>query len=107
MPVGGAAIKVVSEDILKQTKILAAKKLNIKEENIEYKEGIFTAEGTNLSTTIEELAKESEIPISASKQWTPPNYTFPNGCHVCELEVDKDTGQIELKNIRLLMILDK
>ena len=97
MPVGGAAIKVASEDILKQTKILAAKKLNIKEENIEYKEGIFTAEGTNLSTTIEELAKESEIPISASKQWTPPNYTFPNGCHVCELEVDKDTGQIELK----------
>ena len=97
VPVGGAAIKVASEDILKQTKILAAKKLNIKEENIEYKEGIFTAEGTNLSTTIEELAKESEIPISASKQWTPPNYTFPNGCHVCELEVDKDTGQIELK----------
>ena len=40
VPVGGAAIKVASEDILKQTKILAAKKLNIKEENIEYKEGI-------------------------------------------------------------------
>ena len=97
VPVGGAAIKVASEDIIKQTKTLAAKKLNVKEENIEYKDGIFTAEGTNLSTTIEELAKESDTPITASKQWTPPNYTFPNGCHICELEVDKDTGHIELK----------
>ena len=97
IPVGGAAIKMASENIINQTKILAAKKLNVEEENIDYKDGIYTSEGTNLSTTIEELAKESESPIKASNQWTPPNFTFPNGCHVCELEVDKDTGQIEIK----------
>tara|TARA_B100000686_G_scaffold89752_1_gene96450 strand:- start:2343 stop:4625 length:2283 start_codon:yes stop_codon:yes gene_type:complete len=97
IPVGGAAIKMASENIINQTKILAAKKLNIKEEKIEYKDGVFIAEGTNLSTTIEELAKESDSPIKASNQWTPPNFTFPNGCHICEIEVDKDTGQIEIK----------
>jgi len=97
IPVGGAAIKMASENIINQTKILAAKKLNIKEEKIEYKDGVFIAEGTNLSTTIEELAKESDSPIKASNQWTPPNFTFPNGCHICEIEVDKDTGQIDIK----------
>ena len=97
IPVGGAAIKMASENIINQTKILAAKKLSIKEEKIEYKDGVFIAEGTNLSTTIEELAKESDSPIKASNQWTPPNFTFPNGCHICEIEVDKDTGQIEIK----------
>ena len=45
VPVGGAAIKVASEDILKQTKKIAAKKLNIKEENIEYKEGYLLLKG--------------------------------------------------------------
>ena len=97
VPVGGAAIKVASENIIGQTKIIAAKKLNVDENLIEYKEGLFLAEGTNLTVSLEDLAKESDIPIKVSSQWTPPNFTFPNGCHVCELEVDKNTGHIEIK----------
>ena len=97
VPVGGAAIKVASENIINKTKSLAAQKLNIDESTLEYKEGIFLAEGTNLTISLEDLAKDSNEPIKISSQWTPPNYTFPNGCHICELEVDKDTGQIEIK----------
>ncbi len=97
VPVGGAAIKVASENIINKAKSLAAEKLNVTEDSLEYKEGIFLAEGTNLTITLEDLAKENEDPIKVSSQWTPPNYTFPNGCHICELEVDKDTGQIEIK----------
>ena len=97
VPVGGAAIKVASENIIGQTKIIAAKKLNVDENLIEYKEGLFLAEATNLTVSLEDLAKESDIPIKVSSQWTPPNFTFPNGCHVCELEVDKNTGHIEIK----------
>ncbi|MDG2000860.1 MAG: xanthine dehydrogenase family protein molybdopterin-binding subunit [Alphaproteobacteria bacterium] len=97
VPVGGAAIKVASENIINKTKSLAAQKLNIDESTLEYKEGIFLAEGTNLTISLEDLAKDSNEPIKISSQWTPPNYTFPNGCHICELEVDKDTGHIEIK----------
>ena len=97
VPVGGAAIKVASENIIHKTKSLAAQKLNIDESTLEYKEGIFLAEGTNLTISLEDLAKDSKEPIKISSQWTPPNYTFPNGCHICELEVDKDTGHIEIK----------
>ena len=97
VPVGGAAIKVASQDIISKAKSIAAQKLNIDESTLEYKEGIFLAEGTNLTISLEDLAKESDEPIKISSQWTPPNYTFPNGCHICELEVDKDTGQIEIK----------
>ena len=95
---GGAAIKVASENIIGQTKIIAAKKLNVDENLIKYKEGLFLVEGTNLTVSLEDLAKESDVPIKVSNQWTPPNFTFPNGCHICELEVDKDTGHIEIKN---------
>ena len=97
VPVGGAAIKVASENIIGQTKIIAAKKLNVDENLIKYKEGLFLVEATNLTISLEDLAKESDIPIKVSNQWTPPNFTFPNGCHICELEVDKDTGHIEIK----------
>ena len=97
VPVGGAAIKVASENIIKKAKSLAAKNLNVAESTLEYKEGIFLSEGTNLTISLEDLAKESDEQIKISSQWTPPNFTFPNGCHICELEVDKDTGQIEIK----------
>ena len=97
VPVGGSAIRIASQNIIEETKSLAAKKLNIDENLLEYKEGLFSAEGTNLTISLEDIAKESEEPIKISSQWTPPNYTFPNGCHICELEVEKDTGQIEIK----------
>ena len=97
VPVGGSAIRIASQNIIEQTKSLAAKKLNIDENLLEYKEGLFSAEGTNLTISLEDIAKESEEPIKISSQWTPPNFTFPNGCHICELEVEKDTGQIEIK----------
>ena len=87
----------MNSSFINKAKSIAAKKLNVAENSIEYKEGIFLAEGTNLSISIEGLAKQNEEPIKISSQWTPPNYTFPNGCHICELEVDKDTGQIEIK----------
>ena len=97
VPVGGAAIKVASESIISKVKSLAAIKLNVDESTLVYKEGILFSEGTNLSISLEDIANENDEPIKISSQWTPPNYTFPNGCHICELEVDRDTGQIEIK----------
>ena len=96
IPVGGAAIQVASEDIISQGKKLAAKKFGVESNDILFEEGIFLVEGKNLNISIEDLAKENSEPIIASHQWTPPNFTFPNGCHICELEVDKETGKVKI-----------
>lgn len=96
IPVGGAAIQVASEDIISQGKKLAAKKFGVESNDILFEEGIFLVEGKNLNISIEDLAKENPKPIIASHQWTPPNFTFPNGCHICELEVDKETGKVKI-----------
>ena len=96
VPVGGAAIKIASEDIINQGKNIAANKFGVEVNEISYKESIFSVEGKNLNISIEDLAKESSKPIIASHQWSPPNFTFPNGCHICELEVDKETGKVEI-----------
>ena len=96
VPVGGAAIKVASEDIINQGKNIAANKFGVEVDEISYKESIFLVEGKNLNISIEDLAKESSKPIIASHQWSPPNFTFPNGCHICELEVDKETGKVKI-----------
>ena len=96
VPVGGAAIKIASEDIINQGKNIAANKFGVEVDEISYKESIFLVEGKNLNISIEDLAKESSKPIIASHQWSPPNFTFPNGCHICELEVDKETGKVEI-----------
>ena len=96
IPVGGAAIQVASEDIISQGKKLAAKKFGVESNDILFEEGIFLVEGKNLNISIEDLAKENPEPIIASHQWTPPNFTFPNGCHICELEVDKETGKVKI-----------
>ena len=96
VPVGGAAIKVASEDIISKCKDIASSKFNVDKSEIKFEEGIFLVEGKNLNISIEDLVKESPEPISASHQWTPPNFTFPNGCHICELEVEKDTGKVEI-----------
>ena len=74
----------------------AAKKFGVQSNDILFEEGIFLVEGKNLNISIEDLAKENPEPIIASHQWTPPNFTFPNGCHICELEVDKETGKVKI-----------
>jgi len=96
IPVGGAAIQAASEDIISQGKKLAAKKFGVESNDILFEEGIFLVEGKNLNISLEDLAKENPEPIIASHQWTPPNFTFPNGCHICELEVDKETGKVKI-----------
>ena len=96
VPVGGAAIKIASEDIINQGKNIAANKFGVEVDEISYKESIFFVEGKNLNISIEDLTKESSKPIIASHQWSPPNFTFPNGCHICELEVDKETGKVKI-----------
>jgi len=54
--------------------------------------------GTNRSMTLAQLAQKMtpEQRMAEIKNYMPPGYTFPNGTHVCEVELDPDTGMIEI-----------
>src|SRR3546814_4287306 len=69
--------------------------------DIEARGGRFTIIGTDRSMSFEEVAAASADPIAFDESGTfePPSATFPNGAHVCELEVDPETGDVEIVEI--------
>ncbi len=101
VPTGGAAVDVASLALIEKGKALAAHQLEAAAGDIEFAEGRYRVAGTDLSLTIQEVARraaagdvpEGEAPgLAADGRYKPPAATFPNGCHVVEVEIDPDTG---------------
>jgi len=105
MTVGSAVVGVV-DVMLEKGKTIAAGLLEATEADIEYRDGAFAIVGTDrrlslfdLAARAAELAKAQAIAESLDSQKivdTPQ--TFPNGCHIAEVEVDPDTGETRIVN---------
>jgi carbon-monoxide dehydrogenase large subunit len=94
---GGSAVKVASERTVDHAKTLAADALEAPAADIEYRDGRFTVAGTDLGIDLFELASrqgEARIRVEASASAGAPSW--PNACHVCEVEIDPDTGEVEI-----------
>src|SRR5205085_1796429 len=75
-------------------------------DDLEFKDGAFRVVGTDRTIGIKEVAKAAFVPaklppgmeggLFETGVFSPKQDTFPNGCHVVEVEVDLDTGQVEL-----------
>jgi carbon-monoxide dehydrogenase large subunit len=97
----GAAVKIVERG-----KRIASHFLEASVEDIEFADGQFRVAGTDKGIGIEALAKRSYVPgqlpmgeelgLSALLITRPGDATFPNGCHICEVEVDPETGESTL-----------
>jgi carbon-monoxide dehydrogenase large subunit len=106
MTIGGSALKHASEVLIEKAKKMAGHALEAAAGDIQFKEGKFTVVGTDKSIGLVDLAKRSFAPvgwpaefgvgIEAVGTFTPTRSNFPNGCHVCEVEVDPDTGKVEI-----------
>ena len=104
--VGGASIRMAAEKIVNKGKKMAAHLLEAAEADIEFKGGMFTVAGTDKSLPLIEVAKAAqnfmrvpkgiEVGLDEWAAWSPPAPTFPNGCHVAEVEIDPDTGAVTL-----------
>ena len=101
---GGGALLMASERIIEKGKILAAHMFEAAVEDINFEAGKFSIIGTDRSLGIEQIAREAydlTLPVSieptlqAQAAFKPSAPTFPNGCHVCELEIDPETGVVE------------
>ncbi len=106
MTVGGAALKHAAEVLVEKARKMAGHALEASPGDIDFAEGRFTVAGTDKSIGLVDLAKRSFAPagwpaefgvgLEAVGTFTPTRSNFPNGCHVCEVEVDPDTGKVEI-----------
>ncbi|HET6195142.1 MAG TPA: xanthine dehydrogenase family protein molybdopterin-binding subunit [Acetobacteraceae bacterium] len=104
---GGTAIWRASETIVQKAMPIAGDALEAAEADIEFADGNFTVIGTNRSIALLDVAaraREAETPLDTYHAWTREHMTFPNGTHVVEVEIDRDTGAVAL--VRLTAVDD-
>ncbi len=96
---GGTAIWRASDEIIAKGRALAADALEAAEADIQFADGRFTVTGTDRALTLIQvvaLGREKNKPLDTFHAWTRQHMTFPNGAHVVEVEVDRDTGSTTL-----------
>ena len=99
IPVGAVMVTRASENLSEQLRKIAADKLEAATGDLEFSGGSVRVVGTDRAISFEDLAQlPAATPEARMGQgdFTPPEATYPNGTHVCELEVDPDTGEVEV-----------
>jgi len=95
--VGGSAVRVAAERTVDKAQQLAAEELEAAAADIEYADGVFSIAGTDRSIGLFDLAAKQpsrRIVVDSTSSVAGP--TWPNGCHICEVEVDPETGAVEV-----------
>ncbi len=105
--VGGVALVHALEKVRNKARKIAAHLLEASEDDIEFKDGKLTVAGTDRSVAFGDVALAAYVPhnypldtlepgLEETAFYDPKNFTFPAGCHICEVEVDPDTGVVEV-----------
>jgi aerobic carbon-monoxide dehydrogenase large subunit len=93
---GAGAVVVTMDEILSIATPLAQAALN--SDSVAYDSGVFRAEGTNRNIDIFTLAAQNpgKLDVRGMYKVEKPTPTFPNGCHIAEVEIDEDTGVVQV-----------
>jgi carbon-monoxide dehydrogenase large subunit len=102
IPVGGGALMHAADKLISKGKRIAAHILEAAEADIAFADGDFAIAGTDRKVTLDAVARAAFNPtqlpadvepgFAESGHFTPPAPTFPNGVHICEVEIDPETG---------------
>ena len=99
-PVGANATMRAADKVIATGGAIAAELLEARLEDVDFADGRFPLRGTNRSVSLAEVAakarEQSPQGLVETGEFAPPTVTFPNGCHVCEVEVDPDTGVVRV-----------
>src|SRR5438105_840954 len=105
---GGSAVYLATEKIVAKAKAIAAHLLEAAEADIDFADGVFKIAGTDRAVSLADIADAAWNPPSlpdgmepglvASAAYSAKQQNFPNGTHVCELEIDPETGRVEMLN---------
>jgi carbon-monoxide dehydrogenase large subunit len=101
---GGEAFLKAADEVIKNGLPLAAELLEAAQSDIVFERGAFTIAGTDRSVDIMALAAQSRVTVEAQAACSldaalvieTPASAFPNGCHVAEVEIDPDTGTVDI-----------
>ncbi|WP_168197725.1 xanthine dehydrogenase family protein molybdopterin-binding subunit [Pseudolabrys sp. FHR47] len=94
----GTAILVTADTMLAKAKKIAASALEASEDDIQYRDGHFEVVGTDRRITLFETAERAKVmgeSLDTKDQGHAPT-TYPNGCHIAEVEIDPDTGHFDI-----------
>jgi carbon-monoxide dehydrogenase large subunit len=102
----GSAFHLAAEKIITKARAIAAHMLQVQPDDLRYDEGVFSTSKTNRTLSMKELAaaalepknlpKDMEAGLFANAVYSAPVANYPNGVHICELEIDRDTGQVQI-----------
>jgi carbon-monoxide dehydrogenase large subunit len=92
---GDGTIAVAAKEIVRKAQDLAARDLEVSAADLEFSKGVFKVKGTDLSVSFEEISKRHGSALD-TKGDTPQPKSFPTGAHVAEVEIDPETGAVQL-----------
>ena len=95
LAIGGIASMSAADEVIGKGKEAAASLLEAAPSDIEYGDGEYRIAGTDRKVSLFDVAKKTGG-LQAQHTRTPEAYTYPNGCHVCEVEIDRDTGETRI-----------
>jgi carbon-monoxide dehydrogenase large subunit len=106
LAVGGVALWHATEKIIVKARKIAAHQLEVAEADLVFERGRFGVKGTDKGMTIAEAAFAAwtahnlpdglEPGLEETYVYDPPNFSWPSGCHICVVEVDEETGRVEV-----------
>jgi aerobic carbon-monoxide dehydrogenase large subunit len=95
---GGTAVRMGTGDLVEKARAVASRTLEVSAEDLRFSHGRFQVAGSDIEMSLADVARvvqDSENAVlEGAGEFTPPHATFPNGCHVCEVEIDPETGAV-------------
>jgi aerobic carbon-monoxide dehydrogenase large subunit len=102
----GSAFHLATEKVVTKARAIAAHMLKVEQSDLKFDEGVFSTNKTNRTLSIKEIAvasldianlpKGMEPGLFATYVYNAPVNNYPNGCHICELEIDRETGKVDI-----------
>ncbi len=107
LAVGGSALVRAMDKVISKGRKIAAHLLEASPEDVEFRDGRFSVSGTDRAKTFGEVALAAYVPhdypieklepgLEETAFYDPKNFTFPGGAHICEVELDPETGSVEV-----------
>jgi aerobic carbon-monoxide dehydrogenase large subunit len=107
MTLCGSAIDMAAARIIAKGKQIVAHLLKLDVADVSFADGVFSSSKSNRTLTIREVARQvmepgnlprgMDVGLTATATYVASAQNFPNGCHICELEIDEETGTVDIQ----------
>jgi len=100
---GGSAFARATDKVVEKATAIVAHALKVDVSDVKFAGGVFSSTKTNRTMTMKEVAADAQVPakipatmepgLTATAVHKTPVNNYPNGCHICEIEIDMETGE--------------